>query len=85
MTMFLPKSFPSFHFEGDNLVALYMTDDFSLDNSLYVFSYGQLVVAMGKKDFSEFDFIACIACDPGNIQSLVFLDLELLAGYFHYC
>ena len=84
VTVFLPKSFPSFHFEGDDLVTLHMTDDFSFDNSLDVFSYGKLV-AMGKEDFSELNFIAGIACDPGDVQSLVFLDLKLLTGYFHYC
>jgi hypothetical protein len=84
MTVFLAETFPSFHFEGDHLITLYMTDDFSFDNSLDVFSYGKLV-AMGQKDFSELNFVAGIACDPGNVQSLVFLDLKLLTGYFHYC
>jgi hypothetical protein len=40
---------------------------------------------MRKEDFSELNFIAGVACDPGNVQSLVFLDLKLLTGYFHYC
>ena len=40
---------------------------------------------MGEKDFSELNFIAGIACEAGDIQSLVFLDLKLLTCYFHYC
>ena len=40
MTMFLTKALPSFHFEGNDLVTLHMSDDFSLDNSLYIFSNG---------------------------------------------
>ena len=84
MTVFLAETFPSFHFEGDHFITLYMTDDFSFDNSLNVFSYGKLV-AMRQEDFSELNFIAGITCDPGDVQSLVFLDLKLLTGYFHYC
>ena len=85
MTVFLTKTFPSFHFEGDHLVALYMTDDLSLDNSLDIGAYGKLIATVGEKDFSELNFIAGIAREPGNIQSLVLLDLELLAGYFYNC
>ena len=40
MTVFLTKTFPSFHFEGDYLVTLHMTDDLSLDNSLDIGAYG---------------------------------------------
>src|ERR1700722_17752207 len=84
MTVFLAETFPSFHFEGDHLITLYMTDDFSFDNSFDVLSYGKRI-AMRKEDFAEHNFIAGVACEPGNIQGLVFLDLKLLTGYFHYC
>ena len=43
MTVFLAETFSSFHFEGDHLITLHMTDDFSFDNSLDVFSYRELV------------------------------------------
>ena len=85
MTVFLAKTFSSFHFEGDHFVTLHVIDDLSFDNSLDIFSYGQFVVAMREEDFSELHFIAGVAGDPGNVQSLVFLDLKLLTGYFHNC
>lgn len=85
MTVFLAETFPSFHFEGDHLVTLYMTDDLGFDNGLYVFSDGKLVVAMCEEDITEFYFITGITRDARNIQGLVFLDLELLTGYFHDC
>lgn len=84
MPVFLTETFPSFHFERDHFVALYVIDDLSFDNSLYIFSNGQ-GVAMRKEDVSEFYFIAGVTCDPGDIQGLIFLDLKLLTGYFHYC
>jgi len=84
MTVFLAEAFPSFHFEGDDLVTLYVVDDLGLDDSLYIFAYRQLI-AMRKKDFTELDFITGVARDTGNVQSLVLLDFELLSGYFHDC
>ena len=85
MSVFLPESLSPFHFKGDHFVTLNVIDDLSFDNSLYIFADGQLIVAVCKEDFGKLNFIAGVASDPGDVQSLVFLDLELLAGYFHYC
>ena len=85
MTVLLAKAFSSFHFKGDHLITLNVIDDLGFDNSLDIFSRGQIVFTVGKEDFSELHFITGVASDPGDVQSLVFLDLELLAGYFHNC
>lgn len=85
MTMFLAETFSSFHFEGNYLIALYLTKDFGLDSSLDVFTYGQFIVAVRQQDFSELYFITGVPCQFGNIQSLVLLNLKLLAGYFYNC
>jgi hypothetical protein len=85
MSVFLTEAFPSFHFEGDDLVTLYMTEDLGFDNSLYVFSDGKRTVTGSQKNFSKFDLVTGVARDTGNVQSLVFLDLKLLTGYFHNC
>ena len=84
MTMLLPETLPSFHFEGDHLVTLNMVQDLSLDHSLYILP-GSKLVAIGKKNFSKLDLVTGIARDMGNVQSLILLDLELLTGYFHNC
>ena len=84
VTVLLAKTFPSFHFEGDDFITLYVVDDLGLDNGLYIFANGQ-GVAMRQKDFTELNFITGVARDTGNEQSLIFLDLELLSGYFHDC
>lgn len=84
MTMFLAKSFPSFHFEGDDLVALNVVDDLGFDNSLYIFTDCQ-GISVREEDLTEFYLVAGVAREAGNVQSLIFLDLELLTGYFHDC
>ena len=84
MTVFLTETFPSFHFEGNNLITLYVVDDLGLDDGLYIFANGQ-GVAMRQKDFTELNFITGVARDTGNVQGLVLLDFKLLSGYFHYC
>src|SRR5689334_21657473 len=85
MTMLLAKAFSSFHFEGDDLVTLYVTNDLSLDGGLYVLTYRQRTVCIYEENFSKFHFVTCIACNAGDVQCLVFLDLELLAGDFYNC
>lgn len=85
VSVFLTEAFPSFHFEGDDLITLYVADDLRFDNSLYVFSDGKGTITGSQKNFSEFNFVTGVARDTGNVQSLVFLDLKLLTGYFHYC
>ena len=84
MTMLLAKALPSFHLKGNNFVALYMVDDLCLDNSLYIFPNGQ-AITVRKEDFTKFNLITGVARDTGNVQSLIFLDLELLSGYFYDC
>lgn len=84
MTVLLAKTFPSFHLEGDDLVALDVVDDLSLDDGFYIFAHSQFV-AMREKDFTELNFITGVTRDTGNVQSLVLLDFELLSGYFHDC
>ena len=84
MSVLLAKTFPSFHFEGDDLVTLNMVDDLRFYDGFHIFPDGK-GIAMRKKYFAELDFIAGIARDTGNKQSLVFLDFELLSGYFHNC
>lgn len=85
MTMFLAKSFSSFHFEGDDLVTLNMTDDLGLDDCLHDLTYGEGAVSVNEEDVSEFHFVTCIACNAGNVQCLVLLDFKLLAGDFYNC
>jgi len=85
MTVFFAEAFPSFHFEGDDFVALDMTNDLGLDNSCHVFSDGERTVTGCEENITKFDLITSVARDTGNVQSLVFLDLKLHAGYFHYC
>lgn len=85
VTMFLAETLPSFHFEGDHLVTLHLSEDLGLDGGLDIFAYRQFTVGVGQQDFCKFELISCISCYPGNVQCLVFLDLELLAGYFYYC
>ena len=85
MTVFLAKPFSSFHFEGDDLVTLYVTYDLCLDGGFYVLAYGECAVCVYEENFSEFHFVTCIACNAGNVQSLILLDLELLAGDFYNC
>ncbi len=84
MTMLLTKALPSFHLKGNHFVALYVVDDLSLNDGLHIFSNDQ-VIAMRKQDLTEFNLIAGVARDTGNEQSLIFLDLELLSGYFNDC
>jgi len=83
--VFLTKSLSPFHLEGNHLIALHMFDDLRLDNGLYIFSGGQLVVAMREKYFAKLHFVAGITRDSGDVQRLVFLDFELLAGYLYDC
>jgi hypothetical protein len=59
-------------------------DDLRFDDGLYIFADGQ-GVAMRQQDFAELDFITGVARDTGDVQSLIFLDFELLSGYFHNC
>jgi hypothetical protein len=40
---------------------------------------------MRKKYFAEFHLITGVARNPGDVQCLVFLDFELLTGYFYDC
>ena len=40
MTMFLAETFPSFHFEGDDLVTLHVVENLGLDDGLDIFTYG---------------------------------------------
>ncbi len=84
MTVLLAEALPSFHLKGDYLVALQVLDDLSLDNGSHIFSKSQLV-AMRKQDLTEFNLITGVALDTGNEQSLIFLDLKLLSGYFNDC
>ena len=85
MPVLFAKSFSSFHFEGDDLVTLNVTYDLCLDSGLYVLAYGQGAVCIHEENFSEFHFVTCIACNAGNVQCLVLLDFELLAGDFYNC
>jgi hypothetical protein len=85
MTMFLTKAFPSFHFKGNYLIAFHLVDDLGFDGGLYVCTYRQFVVGIYQEHFSEFQFIACLPFNMRNLQCLVFLDLELLTGYFYNC
>ena len=85
MTVLFAESLSSFHFEGDDLVTLYVTYDLSLNGGFYVLAYGQGAVCVYKKNFCEFNLVTCIACNAGNVQSLILLDLELLTGDFYNC
>ena len=85
MPVFLTKSFSPLHLEGNDLIALHVFNDLSLDNGLYIFSCGQLVVAVCEKYFAELHLVTGIARNPGDVQRLVFLDFELLAGYLYDC
>jgi len=85
MSVLLTETFPSFHFKGNHLITFDLVNDLGLDDGLDVGANGQFIIAIGQQDFSEFYFITGVPCQFGNIQSLVFLDLKLLAGYFYNC
>lgn len=85
MTVLLAEALPSFHFEGDDLVSFHLIYDLGFDNGFNILANGQFVVAMREEYFTELDFVTGIARDTGDEQSLIFLDFELLAGYFHDC
>ena len=84
MTVLLTEAFPSFHLKGNDFVTLHMFDDLRFDNSLDILTNGQ-VVAMSQEDLSKFNFITGVSGNPGDVERLVLLDLELLTGYFHNC
>jgi len=85
MAVFLAEAFPSFHFEGDDFVALDVTNDLGLNNSRHVFTDGERTVTGSQENVTKFNFVTDVARDTGDVQSLVFLDLKLHTGYFHYC
>ena len=85
VSVFLTEAFPSFHFEGDDFVTLNMAEDLGLDLGFNVCTNSDAAISISQEDFSELYFVSGIAVDTGDIQCLVFLDLELLAGYLYYC
>jgi len=85
MTMLLAIPFPSFHFKSDDLVTLYLVEDLCLDHGLYILPECEVVFIIRQQYFAELDFVTGIARDMGNVQSLILLDFELLAGYFNNC
>ena len=85
MTMLLAKAFPSFHFKSDDLVTLYLVENLCLDHGLYILPKCEVVFIIRQQYFAELDFVTGIARNMGNVQSLILLDFELLAGYFNNC
>jgi hypothetical protein len=89
MTVLLAETLPSFHFEGNHFVTFQLIEDLGFYYGFHVFAQGQLVVAsricVRKEHLAEFDLVTGIARDTGDVQSLVFLDFELLSGYFNDC
>ncbi len=85
MTVFFTKAFSPLHFKGDHFISFYLAYDLGLDSGLYLVSEGQFAIGIYQEDFSEFQFVAGIACYMRNVQGLVFGDLKLLSGYFYNC
>jgi hypothetical protein len=85
MTMFFAEAFPSFHFKGNYLVAFNLVNDLGLDSSLQILADREFFAGVYQQYFCKFYLIACAASDMRNVQCLVFLDPELLTGYFYDC
>jgi len=85
MADLLAEALAPFHFEGDHLFSLHITDDLGIDFHLHVGTDGQLAVRVHQKDVRELDLIAILSFEMGNIEFLAFLDPELLTGYFNNC
>ena len=66
MTVLLAEAFPSFHFEGDDLVTFYLIEDLGFDNGFNIFTDGE-IVTMRKEYFAELDLITGIARNAGDI------------------
>ena len=75
----LTETFPSLHFESDNFIAHYLTQDLCFNGSFQIANV-YLAIGSGKKDFRKFYSITRITCNARNIQGLVLLNPELLTA-----
>src|SRR4051812_30026713 len=84
MAQFFTETFSALLLVGDHLVTFNLVQDFSLYLNANIAEL-QVAVVVGEDHIGKFYFVTGFAPYVGNIQSLVFFDLELLAGYFNYC
>ena len=85
MAVFLPETFPALHLKRNHFVSLHMIDDLCLHCGFHIFSGSELAIEVGQQHIAEINFVTGIALHVGNIQCLVFLNPELLTGYFYNC
>lgn len=86
VTMLLAEAFPSFHFEGNHLVALYQfVHDFCFHSCVYSSTCFYLTIAVYEEYFFQFYLIASFAIQVRYVQALALFYLELLTGYLYNC
>lgn len=82
MTFLLAEALPSFMFKGDHGVTLDLVNDFGLYLGFYIRAHGDGTIVQ-EQDI-QFQFIAGITFQAGNIQGLVFFHFILLTSNFYY-
>lgn len=85
MAVLLPEAFPALHLKRNHFVSLNMINDLCFNGSFYILACRQLAIQAGQQYIAEIYFITSIARYAGYVQSLVFLNPELLTGYFYNC
>ena len=83
--MLLPEPLPALHLKCNHFVSLNMVNDLSLYSGFYIAACRQFAIQVGQQHITEINFITSITSYAGYIQCLVFLDPELLTGYFYNC
>ena len=84
VTFFLAETFAALLLISNHFIALHMIKDLCLDFNTAV-AEGQVAIRISHNNVREFHFGAGFTTDFGNVQCLVFFNLELLAGYFYDC
>lgn len=72
-------------FVGNYFFTLHMIQDLGLYFYAYCTTYSEVAIGVSQKHFRKFNFVSSVATYVGHVQSLIFLHLKLLAGYFYYC
>lgn len=85
VSFFLAETFAALLLVGNHFITLHMVQNFGLHFYAYCAANRHVAIGIGQEYISEFYFIASVATYMGHVQSLVFLHLKLLAGYFYYC
>jgi hypothetical protein len=85
MTQLLAESLATLLLIRDDFITLDLAENFRLHFHIHRAGERKIAVGIGHDDITKFYFVAGSATNVGNIQSLVFLDLKLLTGYFYDC